>query len=63
MESGLKKGDYKGNIGNSEARPRENMYGGGMKRKKANMGRMMYRKGGSTQPEYKSGEMHQCKPL
>ena len=62
MKSGLMKGDYKGNMGNSEAR-REPMYGGGMKRKKANMGRMMYRKGGSTQPEYKSGEMHQCKPL
>lgn len=26
-------------------------------------GRMKYNKGGSTQPEYKSGEMHQCKPL
>ena len=25
--------------------------------------RVAYKKGGSTQPEYKSGEMHQCKPL
>ena len=63
MKSGLMKGDYKGDMGNSEARREPKRYGGGMKRKKANMGRMMYRKGGSTQPEYKSGEMHQCKPL
>ena len=31
-------------------------------RKKANMGRMMYKKGGSAQPNYKSGEMHKCMP-
>jgi len=48
---------------------KNNMAGGMMetsikpKRKQASTGRMMYRKGGSTQPEYKSGEMHQCKPL
>jgi hypothetical protein len=36
---------------------------GGMKkaaRKKANMGRMMYKNGG--QPEYKSGDMPKCMP-
>ena len=41
-------------------------YGGGAMstpaRKKANMGRMMYKKGGSAQPNYKSGEMHKCMP-
>ena len=66
MKSGLMKGDYKGDMGNSEARREPMNKGGvgyGMKRKQANMGRMMYKKGGSTQPEYKSGEMHQCKPL
>jgi len=26
------------------------------------MGRMMYKKGGSAQPNYKSGEMHKCMP-
>jgi len=31
-------------------------------RKKANMGRMMYKKGGPTQPEYKSGDMPKCMP-
>ena len=30
------------------------------KRKKANMGRMMYKNGG--QPEYKSGDMPKCMP-
>ena len=50
---------------------RKNKMVGGMmetsikpKRKQASMGtRLGYRKGGSTQPEYKAGEMHQCKPL
>jgi len=41
-------------------------YGGGAMstpaRTKANMGRMMYKKGGSAQPNYKSGEMHKCMP-
>ena len=44
---------------------RKKMMDGGMnkaERKKANMGRMMYKDGGSTQPEYKSGEMHKCMP-
>ena len=31
-------------------------------RKKANMGRMMYNKGGATQPVYKSGDMPKCMP-
>ena len=31
-------------------------------REKANMGRMMYNKGGATQPEYKSGDMPKCMP-
>ena len=31
-------------------------------RKKANMGRMMYKNGGPTQPEYKSGDMPKCMP-
>ncbi len=40
-------------------------FGGAMStpaRTKANMGRMMYKKGGSAQPNYKSGEMHKCMP-
>tara|TARA_R100000781_G_scaffold80902_1_gene49913 strand:+ start:312 stop:512 length:201 start_codon:yes stop_codon:yes gene_type:complete len=57
MKSGLMKGDYKGDIGNSEAR-REKMYGGGMK------GRKKYRKGGMTmegsQPKYDG--MPKCMP-
>ena len=32
------------------------------KRKQANMGRMMYNKGGATQPEYKSGDMPKAMP-
>jgi hypothetical protein len=66
MESGLKKGDYKGNIGNSEARPRENMYGGGygMRKRKGTGGRAMYGTGGMTmegsQPKYDG--MPKCMP-
>jgi hypothetical protein len=48
--------------GNASAR-RETMMDGGMQkdeRKKANMGRMMYKNGG--QPEYKSGDMPKCMP-
>jgi|TARA_R110000850_G_scaffold262474_1_gene391086 hypothetical protein len=48
--------------GNAAAR-REPMMDGGMQkaaRTKANMGRMMYNKGG--QPEYKSGDMPKAKP-
>jgi hypothetical protein len=48
--------------GNASAR-RETMMDGGMQkstRKKANIGRMMYNKGG--QPEYKSGDMPKAKP-
>jgi hypothetical protein len=50
--------------GNASAR-RETMMDGGMQkstRKKANMGRMMYNKGGKAQPEYKSGDMPKAKP-
>ena len=48
--------------GNASARREPMMYGGMQKssRKKANMGRMMYNKGG--QPEYKSGDMPKAKP-
>ena len=31
-------------------------------RKKANIGRMMYNKGGKAQPNYKSGDMPKCMP-
>ena len=44
---------------------REKKMDGGMQkdeRKKANMGRMMYKKGGKAQPEYKSGDMPKCMP-
>ena len=64
MKTGLMKGDYKMDMGNKSAKREKFGTGGyGMKRKKAAGGRYMYGKGGSTQPEYKSGEMHQCKPL
>ena len=63
MKSGLMKGDYKGDMGNSEAR-REPMYGGGMKRKKAASGRYMYGTGGmvmeGSQPKYNG--MPKCMP-
>jgi len=64
MESGLKQGDYKGDMGNSEARREPKRYGGGMKRKKAAGGRYMYGKGGMTmegsQPKYDG--MPKCMP-
>ena len=36
--------------------------GGTPAMKLQNGGRVGYNKGGSTQPEYKSGEMHKCMP-
>jgi len=36
--------------------------GGTPAKKMMDGGRVGYNKGGSTQPEYKSGEMHKCMP-
>ena len=38
------------------------MEGGMAKKKMMKGGRMMYNKGGATQPEYKSGDMPKCMP-
>ena len=65
MKSGLMKGDYKGDIGNSEAR-REPMYGGGynMRKKKGMGGRAKYGKGGMTMEgsQTKYDGMPKCMP-
>ena len=55
-------GNMQKQLGNAAARREKAMDGGMQKaaRTKANMGRMMYNKGG--QPEYKSGDMPKAKP-
>ena len=64
MKTGLMKGDYKMDMGNSEARREPMNKGGGYGRKKAAGGRYMYGKGGMTmegsQPKYDG--MPKCMP-
>jgi|TARA_R100001443_G_scaffold34779_1_gene48514 hypothetical protein len=65
MESGLKQGDYKGDMGNSEARRERKRYGSySMRKRKGTGGRAMYGTGGMTmegsQPKYDG--MPKCMP-
>ena len=45
-----------------ENKKKKIMYGDMTKKKMMKGGRMMYNKGGATQPEYKSGDMPKCMP-